>query len=397
MSASDDDWTKQQDDHESDHAEQHVDTPKKETKGGRHHSKEHTKRATSPVKPKTTRKQPAPRTPAQKRRAPAETRTENKEEKRKKQEKTKETPEKEETKKDKKQGKKKPGENMKEKKKKKKQATPDTDESSDNISSEESSSSSSDSSSESTSSASSEDSLGGHKTAKKKRSGKSVDLDLLEELWATEERPKKLQSKSGLKGYTIPKLMKLKEQFVKESERKGLGTAIYGKDQKPKKKKYKKMTDDGELRLHPARFDGLPLSTPSKYWDKVPACKTEIFRHIPLQHLGVKSVPELTIVKMHNRRAPIELGMLRKEVSEVRHVQEAVFNYVAVLRSLHPMDHAGLVIQKVLIDADWCRHIGSDDKQRVKIMQQFFDEAAKDNSGRALRREPPLDAEQVNN
>ena len=235
----------------------------------------------------------------------------------------------------------------------------------------------------------------GTRSSKKKGGKKTVDMDLLEELWATEDRLKKLQSRAGLRGYTIPKLMKLKEQFVKETEKKGLGTSIYGKDKKPKSRRYKGMKDDGELKLPPARFTSLPVSEPAKYWDKVPTCMNDVFRHIPLQHLGVKNVPESTIVKMHNRKAPVELSMMRKEVTEIRHVQEAVFNYVAILRSLHPMDHAGLAIQKTLIDTDWCRHVGPDDKQRVGIMKSFFDDTVRENSGRAVRKEPPLDAEQV--
>jgi len=285
-----------------------------------------------------------------------------------------------------------PEKNPKEGKKKAKKRKVDSDTSSTASSSsdsDDSATSSSDSSSSSSPPSSDE------KHSRKKGGARTVDMDLLEELWATEDRPKKLQSRAGLKGYTIPKLMKLKEQFVKETEKKGLGTAIYGRDKKPKSNRYKKMKDDGDLKLHPARFASLPVSEPKKYWDMVPTCKIDVYRHIPLQHLGVKNVPEATIVKMHNRKAPVELAMLRKEVTEVRHVQEAVYNYVAVLRSLHPMDHAGLAIQKTLIDADWCRHIGTDDKQRVAIMKNFFDDTAKENSGRAVRREPPLDTEQV--
>jgi hypothetical protein len=46
--------------------------------------------------------------------------------------------------------------------------------------------------------------------------------------------------------------------FMKEQERKGVGAAIFGRDKKPKKIKFRAMKDDGESKLHPARFVGLP-------------------------------------------------------------------------------------------------------------------------------------------
>ena len=227
-----------------------------------------------------------------------------------------------------------------------------------------------------------------------RRSKKLVDMELLEDLWPREDRPKKLQSKKGLVGLSMSELMRLKEQFVKEAEKKGMGSAVFGRDCKPKKKKFAGMTDDGEVKLHPARFESLPRSEPSKYWKQVPAGRTEIFRHLPLEHLGVEGVAETTVVKLHNRRVPVELSMLREDITEVRHVQEAVYNYVALLRSLHPADYGGLVILKVLTDAGWAVNIGDGDKQRVGMLRKFFDDVTRENSGRAVRLETPLTVEQ---
>ena len=268
---------------------------------------------------------------------------------------------------------------------------------SDNVSDSSSSSTSgSGSKSEESLSSSGSSSASGRASRKRasRRSKKLVDLELLEDLWPREDRPKKLQSRKGLVGLSMSELMRLKEQFVKEAEKKGMGSAVFGRDCKPKKKKFKGMTDDGEVKLHPARFESLPRSEPSKYWKQVPAGRTEIFRHLPLDHLGVEGVPETTVVKLHNRRVPVELSMLGGDITEVRHVQEAVYNYVALLRSLHPADYGGLVILKVLTDAGWGVNIGDSDKQRVGILRRFFDEVTRENSGRAVRHETPLTVEQ---
>jgi hypothetical protein len=62
---------------------------------------------------------------------------------------------------------------------------------------------------------------------------------------------------------------------------------------------------------------------------------------------------EATIVKMHNRRVPVEVEGLLRECKDCKQVQLAVFNFVAVLRSLHPADYGGLVILRVLMEAAW--------------------------------------------
>jgi hypothetical protein len=273
-------------------------------------------------------------------------------------------------------------------------------ESSSSVSSTSSSSHSSSSSEEEASSSSSSAGRRKKTVGKRRKKGKSkrVDLDweLLEQLWPVEDRPPALQSQKTVRRQklTMAEMMGLKDQFEKEQERKGVGAAVFGKDRKPKKRKFKAMTDDGEKRLHPARFVGLPRADPKRYWDQVPAAATEIYRHVPLAHLGVEGVAEQAIVKMHNRRVPVDLDGMFKDCKDCRQVQLAVFNYVAVLRSLHPVDYGGLVILRVLMEAGWGENLGTE-KQRVALMKKFFEEAVKDNSGRAVRREVPMDYEQA--
>lgn len=252
--------------------------------------------------------------------------------------------------------------------------------------------SSSDSASESDSSASSS---AKNSSKKKKGKGKSIDLELLEVLWPREDRPRKLQSKKVLKDLSMTKLMKMKELFEKEQEKKGLGAAIFSKDRKPKARKYKKMTDDGEKKLHPARFESMPRVDPKEYWDLVPTNRPEIFRHMPLQHLGIDDMPESTVVKMHDRKVPVELDMMAREVKTMRQAQMAVCNYVTVLRCLHPIDMGGMTIQLVLTEAGWAETIGETDKIKLAVVKRFFDDSVRDNSGRAVRKQPPMDYEQV--
>jgi hypothetical protein len=134
---------------------------------------------------------------------------------------------------------------------------------SDSEESSNSSSSESGSSSERSSTGDSEQEGKRKKKAANSRRRKKIseaDWELLEELWPVEERPARLQSRRVVASLNLSmsKLLRMKALYMKEQERKGVGAAVYSRDRKLKKKKFKKMTDDGEKKLHPARFVGLP-------------------------------------------------------------------------------------------------------------------------------------------
>lgn len=130
-----------------------------------------------------------------------------------------------------------------------------------------------------------------------------------------------------------------------------------------------------------------------------------------MEHLGLcGQVPESTIVRMHDRRVPVTLNMLYKanaardtsnekqkweEPTEIWHLQDAVLNYHMILWSIWPSDYAAFPIQKVLIESKWGEAAGNNNKQRVQLVRKFFEEVVKQNSGRAVRDEPPLSYEEV--
>jgi len=287
----------------------------------------------------------------------------------------------------------------KNKKAKKKASSSSTSSSSSSSDSTESSSSSSKTSADSSSSASTSSSASSERDSKKTKKGgrasKKLDLDLLEMLWPKDDRPKRLQKKSVIEGKSMSIMLRMKDQYAKEMEKKGMGAAVYGRDQKPKPIKYKAMRDDGEKKLHPARFERMPRGEPKEYWDQVPIGRPEVYRHLRLQHLGVENVPEATIVKLHDRKVPVELGMMAREVADMRQVQLAVCSYVTVMRILHPIDMGGATIQWVLTEAGWAELLGDTEKARVQLLKRFFNSCTTENSGRAVRKEPPMDYEQV--
>jgi len=297
-----------------------------------------------------------------------------------------------------------PRKRRKDKKKKERSRSSSSSESSSDAGGE----SSADSSGSSGSSSASGGSVKGRKGGRKKDSqGKWA---MLNDIWPLERRPRKLQDKRYVEQLSWRTLNALQDRYEKEEERKGVGAAIFGKDQKLKKTTFKKKADDGFARLHPARFLRLPLAAPEKYWKKVPKCHEQRFRHVQLGHYGAESqVNEKVILAMHDRQVPIELKMLLRanfhkdggkggdmaEPAEVRHIQEAVCNYLTVSQVLWPFDYGPLVIMRVLVENRWGEAAGADMRERVSLVSRFFNEVASDNSGRAVRGEPPLDYEKA--
>jgi hypothetical protein len=178
-----------------------------------------------------------------------------------------------------------------------------------------------------------------------------------------------------------------------------VGVAVFGRDKKRRAKKFKAMKDDGEGKLHPARFERLPFSEPEKWWKMVPEKRDEIFRHIRLDHYGAQ-VNEATIVRLHDRRVPVEIDMFLKgsvvkgnekaaEVLEIKRLQVAVANYAAVMQVLWPTDFSPAVIGRVLMEARWGEGLG-DDRLRSNVVKRFFGEMVRENCGRAVRRQLPL-------
>ncbi len=65
-----------------------------------------------------------------------------------------------------------------------------------------------------------------------------MNWDLINEMWPLEARPKHLQKRKIVEKMELGQLMKFKEHYEKEAEKKGLGEAACGSDMKAKKVKY---------------------------------------------------------------------------------------------------------------------------------------------------------------
>jgi hypothetical protein len=120
------------------------------------------------------------------------------------------------------------------------------------------------------------------------------------ELWAVEDRPAHLQERSGPAGrMRLSELLAVMDRHLKNEEKRGTGDAVFAKDAKQKKIKYPKFVDDGEKRLHPARWSRLPVGGPAVYFSEVPVKRDQVQQNLELSHYGAQGqVEPKTIVKV---------------------------------------------------------------------------------------------------
>ena len=67
----------------------------------------------------------------------------------------------------------------------------------------------------------------------------------------------------------------------------GTGKVVFEKDQKQRKIKYKKFTDDGVKKLHEARFAPLPTGDPQTWADQVPVKRDQVMKNLYMAHYGM--------------------------------------------------------------------------------------------------------------
>ena len=204
-------------------------------------------------------------------------------------------------------------------------------------------------------------------------------------------------------------MLEYKRECEAEKKIKDLGEEICTKDERPLKVKYKAQSDDGKRKLHPARWNRPPLAHPKNYYHLIPTKHEVIIRNFPNDHLGINGqVPEGVIGKMHNRTVKVTFDQFCKtsqreargphkggKYASPHQLRDGLTNYCLTLHSLWNSDYSGLVMQKVLGEAEWAENIISDDKKRAEVITDFINSVIADNCGKAVHESYPLVYEQV--
>ena len=100
---------------------------------------------------------------------------------------------------------------------------------------------------------------------------------------AKKDRPENLKSDKKINKLSLDEAIAICKLSAKRAK---LENSSVDSDDAPEKKTFKKLTDDGVSKLHPARFERQPLGPPSKWWSEVPVKRSTIIKNIPLRHLG---------------------------------------------------------------------------------------------------------------
>ena len=100
---------------------------------------------------------------------------------------------------------------------------------------------------------------------------------------AKKDRPENLKSDKKINKLSLDEAIEICKLSTKRAKLDNTGVDT---DDAPEKKTFKKFTDDGVNKLHPARFERQPLAPPSKWWSEVPVKRSNIIKKIPLRHLG---------------------------------------------------------------------------------------------------------------
>ena len=298
------------------------------------------------------------------------------------------------------------GKGDKEKKKRKRRGSSSS--SSESSRSSSSSGSSSSQSSDSSSSSSDPDSESSERSSeedrrKKKRKTMSKEDWLTSvEVWPLDERPEHLRSRRGAAGRrSLDQLLAIGDRLDKRAERMGAGKAVFAKDPKLKKVKYKKFEDNGSSRLHPARFNPLPYGDPVTWAREVPVKREQVLKNLYMANYGVEGQWDAKlVVKLHDRRVSVSLDELCRgsslrtgtDMGEVWRLKAAAWNYVTLMHKLWPTEAAALIIYKTLEDSRWAAVAGEDKRLRANMIRQFFNETVDENAGRAVIRGMSLTA-----
>ena len=275
--------------------------------------------------------------------------------------------------------------------------------------SSESSSSGDSSQSSDSSSTGEEEEAKKEKAKKKKKALLDTKWTLLEQSWERDQRPPALRKKKGIKNLSLDELLRLKKEVMGEEERKNLGEEVFRKDGKPKKIRFKASTDNSTTKLHPARGFRQPLVHPKEFYSTVPKKRDVVIRNFPMDHYGVAGqVSETVIGRLHNRTVVQTFDSFVKisvktgkggsgqgKYADFQQLQEGVNNYTIMLHALWPQDYTGVVMWKVLIEANWGEYATNDEKKRSELVIDFFNAVLRDNCGRAVHDEYPLVYEQV--
>ena len=188
------------------------------------------------------------------------------------------------------------------------------------------------------------------------------------------------------------------------------------RDSLPRSKEYKAQKDDGVKRLHPARWERLPLRDPEEWFPKIPIKRDHVYKNMQLSFTGSDGcVADRTLTSMHDRTIPLKLKNFMSENATVASkpqrelkkwdeegfstvldyywecpnnltsIQEAYVNYMCVLGNIWPFDETAHTMFRLMFKYRWAG-AAENLKTRAAILTDFFEKILRSNARNAANK-----------
>ena len=146
----------------------------------------------------------------------------------------------------------------------------------------------------------------------------TIQWKWLEQVWPKDSRPSLLLDRAAVSKMTIQDINLMHGMYVTQLRAESSKLSLLKKDELPPKIKYGEGKDDGQERLHPARWLRLPFVHPKKYYEQVPIKHEHKYKNLALEFGGCNSnIADRTIHLLHDRRNVVEIKHFMSENSSV--------------------------------------------------------------------------------
>ena len=242
--------------------------------------------------------------------------------------------------------------------------------------------------------------------------GLATTWALMLRIWPLEDRPEEMVNPEIVNALSFDQILKYKKHYEAQIKREGKGEGVFGRDASIPTVQFDVGEDNCMDKLHPARFQRLPVTERKKWWHLVPVKRAHTYRRLALVHAGAEGkVSECVIVRAHDRSLPLKIKMFfssnrtqkclgsseTKEAAQdwdspkvLLDVQEAILNLADIYADLWPEDDMPRVMSRVLVHHGYGAAVKGSEAERCRLILQFCDSLLRDNACRAVVREPGL-------
>ena len=242
--------------------------------------------------------------------------------------------------------------------------------------------------------------------------GLATTWALMLRIWPLEDRPEEMVNPEIVNALSFDQILKYKKHYEAQIKREGKGEGVFGRDASIPMVQFGVGEDNCMDKLHPARFQRLPVTERKKWWHLVPVKRAHTYRRLALVHAGAEGkVSECVIVRAHDRSLPLKIKMFfssnrtqkclgSSETKEAAQdwdspkvfldVQEAILNLSDIYADLWPEDDMPRVMSRVLVHHGYGAAVKGSEAERCRLILQFCDSLLRDNACRAVVREPGL-------